>query len=63
MNKSIYVPNINGDLFLRKSNFMAEVNQICNNSIRNWVMIAKQHNIHVFADKSEIEDISFTELK
>jgi hypothetical protein len=63
MNKSIYIPNINGDLFLRKSNFMAEVNQICNNSIRNWVMVAKQHNIPVFADKSEIEDISFTELK
>jgi hypothetical protein len=42
---------------------MAEVNQICNNSIRNWVMVAKQHNIPIFADKSEIEDISFTELK
>ena len=65
MKKIIYIPNINGEIFLRSSNkyFISEVNKICKNSIRDWVMIAKQNNIPIFADKSEIEDINFTELK
>ena len=65
MKKTIYVPNINGEIFLKSSNknFISEVNRICKNSIRDWVMIAKQNNIPIFADKSEIEDINFKELK
>ena len=65
MKKTIYVPNINGEIFFFffNKNFISEVNRICKNSIRDWVMIAKQNNIPIFADKSEIEDINFKELK